>query len=397
MKHTLIRSLIASACVALALTVGAVSPAPAEDHVIRQSPEKYENIFLGEIETTNYAEFRSEPGVVGEVELVRERYPDGKVRVERQVTLDGEGNYVNHGAWKQYSTKGDVVAEGQYSFGQRVGMWTHWIGRNDSKLLSQYPYKQFKAPFMSQVNFTDGKMEGDWIVTDANEQKVLAISLKAGERNGTATTWLPNGKVFWQMTYDQSVPVGDMLEINPKTGELIVAATIDRGRKIVTKTDYYPRNKQMKSQINYLAAKSIEQSQDDFWSMKLAQYGTEGDDVRHGAAKTWFANGQLEQEGFYTNDKKTGTFTYWHKNGQMATTGEYRDDQADGTWVWWHENGQKSAVGKYEQGKLVGDWRWWDDQGKLTKQQTYTGTESVSTENEEHVDVSHRAARGSRR
>src|SRR5262245_2176489 len=39
-----------------------------------------------------------------EVEVIRERYPDGKVRVERQVTLDADGNYVNHGPWKWYSS-----------------------------------------------------------------------------------------------------------------------------------------------------------------------------------------------------------------------------------------------------------------------------------------------------
>ena len=33
-----------------------------------------------------------------DVEVIRERYPDGKIKIERQVTLDADGNYVNHGA-----------------------------------------------------------------------------------------------------------------------------------------------------------------------------------------------------------------------------------------------------------------------------------------------------------
>ena len=395
MKRIFTKSRIASGCALLALSAGFASQAPAKDGSSRHAASTYENIFLGEIATTNYSEIHSGPGVVGEVELVRERYPDGKVRIDRQVTLNGDGNYVNHGAWKQYSITGDVIAEGQYNFGQRVGMWTRWIGRNDAALLGEFPYKQFKAPFMSQANFTGGKMDGDWTVTDANERKVFAVTLKAGERNGTATTWLPNGTIYSQITYDQSVPVGDMLEVNPKTGELVKAASFDHGRKVVTKTDYFPRGKQMKSQITYLAAKSVEKSKDDFWSMKLAQYGTEGNDIRHGAAKTWYANGQQEQDGFYTNDKKAGTFTYWHPNGQVSCTGEYHEGLAEGTWIWWHENGQKSAVGKYENGKLVGDWRWWDEQGKLTKQQTYNRNESAATE-PARVNVSLRSARGTR-
>ena len=51
---------------------------------------------------------------------------------------------------------------------------------------------------MSQVNFTDGKMDGEWIITDANDRKVIEISFKDGQRNGLATTWLPNGKIFRQ-------------------------------------------------------------------------------------------------------------------------------------------------------------------------------------------------------
>ena len=95
---------------------------------------------------------------------------------------------------------------------------------------------------------------------------------------------------------------------------------------------------------------------------------------------SWYANGKPEQDGSYEYGKKAGTFTFWHENGQVAATGEYKADVAEGTWVWWHENGQKSAVGKYTNGTLIGEWRWWDEAGKLTKQKTYTGTESASTE-----------------
>jgi antitoxin component YwqK of YwqJK toxin-antitoxin module len=395
MKRIFTKTSIASGCIALALAAGFATDTKAKEAASRHEVAEFENIFLGEIEATNYAKASNAFGVIGEVELVRERYPDGKIRVERQVTLNGDGNYVNHGAWKQYSTAGDVVAEGQFHFGQRVGLWTRWVGRNDSTLIGEQPFRQFKAPFMSQANFANDKMDGEWIVIDANERKVMAVSLKAGERNGTSTIWMPNGKVFWQMTYDHSVPVGDMYEVNAKSGEVTKTATYDQGRKVYTKSEYYPRNRQIKSEIMYLSAPTTAQSLDNYWSMKLAKYSAEGDDMRHGTLKTWFANGQQEQEGYYTNDKKTGTFKFWHENGQLQSMGEYRDNKAEGTWVWWHNNGQKSAVGKYEHGSLMGEWRWWDDQGKLTKKQNYDGTETAATE-KEPLDISQRSARGSR-
>ena len=391
MKHKPFKLRVVSGCVALAVATGVSSLSMGEQAANHRTFSPNENIFLGEIVSTNYSEMRTELGVPGEVEIVRERYADGKVKVERQVTLDADGNYVNHGVWKQFSQTGDVIAEGQYNFGQRIGMWTRWVGRNDAELLGDLPFKQFKAPFMSQANFANGKMDGEWFVTDANERKVLGVSLKGGQRDGQATIWSPNGKVYWQMQYEQGVPVGDMMELN-KIGELTKSASYDHGRKVVTKTDYYPHGKQLKSQIMYLAPATVEKSQDDFWSMKLARFNSEGKDVRHGSSKTWYGNGQQQHDGFYTHGKKTGTFTYWHENGQASVTGEYDDDKPVGAWVWWHPNGQKSAIGKYDRGALVGEWRWWDDEGKLTRQQDYHDTESASIEAEERVDVSERVA-----
>lgn len=395
MKRIFTKTRIVTGCLALTLASGVATETPAKETASRHVAAEFENIFLGEIAVTKFAEASNAFGVIGEVELVRERFPDGKIKIERQVTLDNDGNYVNHGAWKQYSPTGDVIAEGQYHFGQRVGLWTRWIGGSDAPLIGEQPFRQFKAPFMSQANFANGKMDGEWIVIDANERKVMAISLKAGERNGTSTIWLPNGKVFWQMTYEYSVPAGDMYEMNAKSGEVAKTASYDQGRKVYTKTEYFPRGRQVKSETAYLSAPTVAKSLDNYWSMKLAQYNADGNDLRHGKIKTWFANGQQEQEGHYTNDKKSGVFKFWHENGQLQSMGEYRDNKAEGTWVWWHNNGQKSAVGKYEHGTLMGEWRWWNDQGKLTKQQTYNGSESAATE-KEHVDISHRSGRGTR-
>jgi antitoxin component YwqK of YwqJK toxin-antitoxin module len=392
MKRILFGYRSAGGCVAVAIAMGIGAAALAEGNGILRIPARLPVPLLSDIAATEYEEIKTEPGVVGEVELVRERYADGNVRVERQVTLNGDGNYVNHGAWKLYSPTGDVAAEGHYHFGERNGLWTKWTGRKESASLGEFPFKNFKAPFMTQATFVNGKLDGDWIIADANDRKMMMITFRNGLRNGPATTWGPNGKVLKQITYQDSIPVGDLLEVNPKTGEIARTAVYEEGRKVVTKTNYFPgTKKQKKSEIMYLAAKTIETAADDFWTVRLAKYGSEGSDLRHGASKSWYANGKLEQEGAYEYGKKTGTFTFWHENGQIAATGEYKDDLAEGNWVWWHANGQKSAVGKYTHGALIGDWRWWDETGKLTKQQTYTGTESAQTEptpTEDKVDVS---------
>jgi antitoxin component YwqK of YwqJK toxin-antitoxin module len=319
------------------------------------------------------------------VEIVQERYPDGKIRIERHVTLDTSGNYVNHGVWRLHSPTETIVAEGQYDMGQRIGNWTRWLDRNDSPVFSQFPFNKFKPPFASQVNFSDGKMDGEWLIVDADNNKVMQVSLTEGKRNGLVMSWLPNGKIYRQASYDQGVPVGDVLEADSKTGELKRIATYVDGRRIVTKTAYYPRAKNRKgdevkkSEEMFLAATTVEKTPDNFWIVQLAEYESQGKDLHHGPSKMWFESGKLQAEGFYQMDKRSGTFSYWYATGQVAATGEFVDDLPSDIWVWWHENGQKAAVGNYRTGSLVGDWRWWNEDGKLAQSKTYNGNEATAS------------------
>jgi antitoxin component YwqK of YwqJK toxin-antitoxin module len=368
-------------------------PAQAQQRTPWQGQQSYRSSLLNDEERGIPADIHT--GTPGEIEVVRERYPDGKVKVERQVTLDDNGNYVNHGAWKMLTPNGEVSAEGQYNMGQRVGLWSRWVGRNESPTFGELPFNQFKAPYNSQVNFTDGQMDGDWLITDANHKKCLQISLKSGQRNGPAITWLPNGKVYRQATYDQNVPVGDVMEINEKSGELVRADSYIDGRKVTTKVSYHSggSQRQKKTESTYLAATTVQQSPDEFWNFRLAKYNTTGKDLKHGPSKAWFANGKQQFEGSYQNGKKSGSFTYWHENGQIAATGEYKEDRAEGIWVWWHKNGQKSAVGRYQNGTLIGEWKWWNEEGRLTKQHEYDGSESISSQEKDSFDIGERPDR----
>ncbi len=336
------------------------------------------------------------------VETVIERYPDGKARIERQVALDTQGNYVNHGTWKMWGNDGKALAEGQYDMGKHVGTWTRWLDRKDSSVLNAEPFRQFKPPFVSQVTFVNDQMDGQWLIVDADQRQCMGISISGGKRNGQAITWLPNGRILRQENYDHGVPTGDVLEINrtaanvpaanqkgEKTvGDMKVVATYADGRRVTTKTANYP-NRKKQSEEMYLAAPTVQQTQDDFWNLKFADYHAEGQDMRHGPSRSWYDNGKPRHEGNYDHDKKDGMFTFWHANGQMAATGEYKNDKPVGAWVWWHENGIKAAFGEFKEGYLVGQWRWWGEDGQLAKQKTYDGSENVTAEQgDADVDVS---------
>ena len=161
----------ASGCVAIAISMGLSAAARAESMANCECRPALPIPLLSDIAATDYAEVKAEPGVAGEVELVRERYLDGKVRIERQVTLNNDGNYVNHGAWKMYSPSGDVVAEGQYNFGERNGMWTRWNGRKDSPDAERVPVQGFQS---SVHVASDIRQRQDWTAIGSLPTRTIA-------------------------------------------------------------------------------------------------------------------------------------------------------------------------------------------------------------------------------
>jgi antitoxin component YwqK of YwqJK toxin-antitoxin module len=324
----------------------------------------------------------------GGLEVVRENFPNGKVRVERHVVLDMTGNYVNHGPWKQFDAKGNVLAEGQFDMGKRAGMWSRWCGPKEAPVLSHYPFNKFKAPFRSQANFVDDQMEGEWVIADSAQRKCMQVSLTLGKRNGITTVWLPNGIVFSQATYEQGVRQGDVMEAD-KRGELKRVATYIDGRSLTTKsldgrmlaaTKTAKARKLKLSEEQFLGPREEQKAADDFWTITLAEFSAQGEPVRHGPSTLWFDNGQIKQQGFYEHGKKSGMFSYFYENGQVAAAGNYKDDVPHGAWTWSHGNGQKATIGEFEAGRQIGTWRWWKEDGALVSEKSFDGTGSIAKE-----------------
>ena len=305
-----------------------------------------------------------------EIEIIRERYPNRRVKIEREVTTNAEGSYVNHGTWKNWDEAGTLIAEGQYQMGRRVGVWTRWHTRRDAASLREHPFNSFQAPFVSQATFNDDVMDGEWIIFDSKQRKCCQITLQKGKRNGTSTVWLPSGQVYREAVYEDGLPVGDVMQ-RDRQNELKPVASYINGRRVTTKVTYFPKSKEKKTEALYLGAKTVVSSPDDFWDAKFAEYDSTGDEHRHGPWKTWYANGQLQLEGFYRHDKELGTFSWWHPNGQKAVEGEYKDGLQNGPWVWWHVNGQKATSGSYTQGVQQGTWSRWKQDGRIDQRTVY--------------------------
>ena len=61
--------------------------------------------------------------------------------------------------------------------------------------------------------------------------------------------------------------------------------------------------------------------------------------------KSWYENGQLQEQTFYRNGKLEGECKSWYENGQLQVQAFYRDGKEEGERKLWYENGQLRGAG----------------------------------------------------
>ena len=299
------------------------------------------------------------------VELVKERYPSGAIKIERELTQDAEGNYVPHGDWRQFDEKGRLLVEGRYDHNRRVGLWRRYYREGEAQLLATSPYKDFSAPFISEATFDNGLLHGKWVITDAKQRKVSEIEFADGRRHGKASWYHPTGTLMSQAEYQAGQIHGDAVKWSAE-GEIIGQQAFQNGRRPLTKIEYHS-DKSKKSEVLYLSALVQIKTPDDWASCTLATFESVGEDEKHGPFQSWHSNGQISKQGTFENNLPVGKVDYWFANGQKEMEGSFELGKPVGVWTWWHENGQKAITGQYAAGRPTGQWSWWKDTGKLAQ------------------------------
>lgn len=300
----------------------------------------------------------------GRVETIQQRHEDGSIQVERQVTQDSEGNFFSHGSWKLFSPQGQSLAEGAFQFGMMEGPWRRWHPASREGVFAMQPFDQFQGPFLSSVNFTDGRMDGIWQIHDAGRTKIMEIPYELGRRQGTASWWWPNGQKMREIRFDRNLIDGYWIEWNQQ-GQVIRRDEYLRGRKLVRETEEFsPGQKRLLAW--FVDAKLKLDGLDNWWEARPAAYTATGERIQHGPVASWFENGQPLMQGQFRAGKRHGSFSWWHANGQKQLAGQFEQGKKTGLWTWWHESGMKATEGRYIDDVPTGTWTWWDAGGQVT-------------------------------
>lgn len=331
----------------------------------RVSPNSQETLrtpkkFADSLPSPTYAEAGEEATEPrdGAVEMITERYANGKVRIQRYVCQDANRNYVNHGTWTAYSPQGKMLAQGEFQDGKMHGKWMRELPRLGVQA-------GFQGPFTSQADFKYGELHGTWTIFDAAQRLVASWDFKAGELDGKTAAWFPNGQQKSEMTFVDGQPDGEALLYNNQ-GRLVRKDYYRDGKQLIPVVSRYD-NKQKETEGWLLRSNFVFKSHFDWWHgiAEIHRENSAGEDQKVGKWVQWYRNGQLKYVGHFDQGDAVGKHSWWHENGQRQLAGEYETGLREGLWTRWHVNGQRHEEGEYLAGSKFGEWTSWDAQGQV--------------------------------
>lgn len=304
---------------------------------------------------------------VGREELLQQRFPNGAIHIERNVTEDVTGNLVNHGSYKEYDTKGTLIRTGTYHFGKKEGKWSQLVNAESVRSLVETVDKGLQAPFTSEATFINDKIDGQWSISDAQGRPVILWQFSDGVRENVSTWFDSRGTATLEINYVSGVPHGPA-NITPRGKKQAEDVVFEQGRVLRTRTEWYggASKTKKKAEETLLVPAGHTVANHSCWNSTLEVLPLDTQAVvRHGIATTWFSNGQKSMQGTYRLGAPDGDFQWWYSNGQPQGAGNYLAGAMNGRWVWWHTNGMKQMEGIYIQDAREGIWSSWDVNGKI--------------------------------
>lgn len=299
-----------------------------------------------------------------QTEIIRERYPNGSVRIERHVTQDEKRNYVNHGPWTMWDQQGNLLAKGKYQFGRQEGQWVRRYVAPRDGILQLPSLRGFERPVVSTLHFADGQLHGPWTIVDARGRPVASWYFERGQLHGPAIWWYSNGRKMRSANYQRGVPDGDFVEWQAD-GDVARHIRYENGRSFTPVTHYY---RDGSVRIEGWQVNPVEEHRlgYDWWKGEVlidVIAPTEGG-LRTGMWAYYYPGGQKMYEGEYHEGEPIGVHSWWHANGQRMTRGSYHAGQPHGTWTWWYPNGQRRIEGRYANGEPDRGWVGWTESGQ---------------------------------
>ena len=308
-----------------------------------------------------------------ETEIILERYSNRATKIERHVALDDQRNYVNHGPWKMWDARGQLVAQGQFLHGRMQGKWTRILPQLD------LGDDTFAAPLTSQAQFAQGELHGVWSITDTHGRPVVSWEFRDGKLHGAMTAWYSQGQKRFDATFADGRPHGDAtywaLDGRERKKE-----HYQHGDQRLQSVSWY--DTQQKEAEGWIVRSNLKFDIHVQWwqgTLTIARDDSKAEDQKTGTWKEWYANGTPRFSGSFREGQPAGPHAWWHANGQKMMAGDFRTGAPEGRWTRWYPNGRKQEEGSYLAGTKRGTWTVWDETGSVADVQDFSGDGQVDS------------------
>lgn len=128
---------------------------------------------------------------MADVETVQEHWPDGGLRLRREVLRDADGALVNHGTYTRWYTDGTKEYEVTFAHGKKHGVAKTWH-RN--------------GRIWTEEHYRDGLRHGTSTTWDENGVKRKEENHVNGKPQGTWTVWDGKGRIKTQRNRPSDAP-----------------------------------------------------------------------------------------------------------------------------------------------------------------------------------------------
>lgn len=200
----------------------------------------------------------------------------------------------NDGPFKRYYDSGELMQEGEYKDGKRVG---EWIGYHKNGQISNIS------------TFTEGKKD----IPEISYYEDGTLKSKIEKKGDIHVEWsyFKSGKLFFERAYKS----GYYKEFTEDSVLKIEANYKDFN--LYGKWKEYHSNGNVKWSVSY------------------------ENGYRNGVYEEFYDNGQLKVKGVILNEKKKGEEKRFDENGNLLWKGHYDNDEFVKTWIQYNEKGKK--------------------------------------------------------
>lgn len=126
-----------------------------------------------------------------DVQVVEEYWPDGKLRLRKEVLRRADSTFINHGTYTRWHDNGNREYEATYVRGELHGVETAWH-KNGQK--------------WTEEDYDHGVRHGTRRTWDQSGRLRSEEHRVKGKPDGTWTIWKADGSVKWQGHFDHGKP-----------------------------------------------------------------------------------------------------------------------------------------------------------------------------------------------